>query len=264
MKKRVIIIVSIVVVFVLIVMVGAAAVVLIIQRNTTADQTSSGETCGGIAGLRCPEGYVCYYPETADYPDAAGQCIPEYVDESRATNTTTPADWPVYTNDTYGFSVHYPPDWGATDYAPTETHFDALTGESIKYTVFDYSDAPATAADRDSPTFTKQEIAAKDVVITTQANTTDSNGTLVYLSVQYDQSTATFIRLAEFFIGEDYVRFTMPILDNILPDGGLAVDPNDQDQLDTMIANIEDGQADSTATKRVNTFDTMIMTLAVQ
>ncbi|MBI2415624.1 MAG: hypothetical protein HYV33_03120 [Candidatus Kerfeldbacteria bacterium] len=37
-------------------------------------------TCGGIAGITCPDGYVCYYPEQATYPDAAGQCIPKYVD----------------------------------------------------------------------------------------------------------------------------------------------------------------------------------------
>jgi len=42
-----------------------------------------GLTCGGVAGFKCPEHYVCYYPENKEQiSDAVGQCIPEYVDYS--------------------------------------------------------------------------------------------------------------------------------------------------------------------------------------
>jgi hypothetical protein len=47
---------------------------------STPNTVDPSLTCGGIAGLTCPDGYVCYTPESVDYPDAAGQCIPEYVD----------------------------------------------------------------------------------------------------------------------------------------------------------------------------------------
>jgi hypothetical protein len=52
----------------------------------TQEQEQAGGECGGIAGLKCPPYYVCYYPENAP-ADAVGQCIPEYVDPSQATNT---------------------------------------------------------------------------------------------------------------------------------------------------------------------------------
>ncbi|MBI4407905.1 MAG: hypothetical protein HY565_05410 [Candidatus Kerfeldbacteria bacterium] len=50
-------------------------------------------TCGGIAGILCPTGYVCDMPASADYPDATGQCIPEYVDRG-TVGTTCPVDGP--------------------------------------------------------------------------------------------------------------------------------------------------------------------------
>lgn len=40
------------------------------------DGPGSGRLCGGIAGISCPDGYVCDYPEPR-YPDAQGVCRKE-------------------------------------------------------------------------------------------------------------------------------------------------------------------------------------------
>lgn len=37
--------------------------------------TEAQMMCGGIAGIKCPDGYVCQ--TTATYPDASGTCIKE-------------------------------------------------------------------------------------------------------------------------------------------------------------------------------------------
>lgn len=36
--------------------------------------TENVPMCGGIAGLKCPQGYSC--EGVAKYPDAAGRCVP--------------------------------------------------------------------------------------------------------------------------------------------------------------------------------------------
>lgn len=42
--------------------------------NTPTDRPSNSQ-CGGIAGILCPTGYTCVYPNDATYPDVAGQCV---------------------------------------------------------------------------------------------------------------------------------------------------------------------------------------------
>jgi hypothetical protein len=41
---------------------------------------SPGLTCGGIAGLKCPDGYICSYGGNIkmDYPDQSGICVSKY------------------------------------------------------------------------------------------------------------------------------------------------------------------------------------------
>ena len=53
--------------------------------------------CGGIAGLKCPEGYSCAYKE--NYPDAMGNCV-----KSTATPTsiTSPTPEPPAISDDNG------------------------------------------------------------------------------------------------------------------------------------------------------------------
>lgn len=86
MKKIVIIITLIVIVG--LVLLGIVGGVVWYYWNATYPEVSDNGTCGGIAGLTCPENYVCYYPESADYPDATGQCIPEYVDRGDVSTDT--------------------------------------------------------------------------------------------------------------------------------------------------------------------------------
>jgi hypothetical protein len=40
-------------------------------------QEQAPATCGGIAGLPCPEGQVCVFPIGACFPDASGTCRPQ-------------------------------------------------------------------------------------------------------------------------------------------------------------------------------------------
>ena len=35
------------------------------------------KTCGGIAGIKCPDGYICNYGNKTDIADAAGECVPK-------------------------------------------------------------------------------------------------------------------------------------------------------------------------------------------
>jgi len=68
------------------------------------------KTCGGIAGLECPDGFICEYD--GDYPDASGVCVPKgetiapiseteitggwYYGNSSQKKPNTPATW-IYT-----------------------------------------------------------------------------------------------------------------------------------------------------------------------
>jgi len=58
---------------------GATDIVMsgstIITGKLRALTETEGTFCGGIAGLLCPDGFVCKYD--GDYPDAGGTCIPE-------------------------------------------------------------------------------------------------------------------------------------------------------------------------------------------
>ncbi len=40
---------------------------------TIVKKIDPGKFCGGIAGIKCPDGYVCQ--QTAMYPDAGGNCV---------------------------------------------------------------------------------------------------------------------------------------------------------------------------------------------
>jgi len=47
---------------------------LVLSAGSAAAQ--AGETCGGIAGLPCPEGQACQYPtDQCDTADMAGTCV---------------------------------------------------------------------------------------------------------------------------------------------------------------------------------------------
>lgn len=57
------------------------------QYGQTSKTDENGYiTCGGIAGIKCPEGYVCIEKEKG--PDSAGYCMPQYVDYPRDENGT--------------------------------------------------------------------------------------------------------------------------------------------------------------------------------
>ncbi|OGY80018.1 MAG: hypothetical protein A3B74_05175 [Candidatus Kerfeldbacteria bacterium RIFCSPHIGHO2_02_FULL_42_14] len=259
MNKRILFLLAGIIVIELI---GLSLGLIRIKQSQNQTNQEAGGNCGGIAGLECPENYVCYYPEDANFPDAMGECIPQYVD--RGSVNTGVSDWPTYTNEQYNFSIQYPNDWGVTTYSPVETHFTPLSGESMKFIVFDYSDAPATATEMTGLGFTKQELDQKKTEITTNAATQNINDAPVYMSGAYDKSAATLIRKAEFFVGDDYVLFTMPVMSNLLPDSKYVVDFGSPEQLDAMIAQIERGEAGSDATQKVEMFDAMLRTLQVQ
>jgi hypothetical protein len=42
--------------------------------NDSSEEDLKGSTCGGIAGLACPTGYLCAMPQTASHPDETGTC----------------------------------------------------------------------------------------------------------------------------------------------------------------------------------------------
>ena len=46
--------------------------------GTTTTLPKKGESCGGIAGIRCPEGFECEYD--GSYPDAGGTCAKKEVE----------------------------------------------------------------------------------------------------------------------------------------------------------------------------------------
>lgn len=258
-KRTIIILVGLILIIILL------AVDIGILRRTQRNNSTQRDvmTCGGIAGLECPENYVCYYSEDANFPDAAGECIPQYVDRGSVTNGSTPQRR-TYTNSIYNFSVDYPNDWSATTYSPVETRFESLTGDAIKFYIFDFSDAPKTAAEVKGPTFTQDELKQKKTAIAEDPKTQTINDIPVYLSVEYDKAGMTFIRKAEFFIDEDAAVFSMPVFSNSLPDGKFVVDIDNTEQLNEMIRKIEAGEAGSDAAERVKIFDDMIATLTVQ
>jgi len=57
------------------VMVAAAAVALLIGGAWYyySNENQSGAFCGGIAGIKCPDGYTCKIG--GSYPDAGGTCV---------------------------------------------------------------------------------------------------------------------------------------------------------------------------------------------
>ena len=49
---------------------------LLIFGCTNQTPKEEKQTCGGIAGLKCPDGYNCQYDQNADkVADAAGYCL---------------------------------------------------------------------------------------------------------------------------------------------------------------------------------------------
>ena len=46
-------------------------------KDNKKDTEPEGEFCGGIAGIKCPDGYVCNYENQTDVADAAGTCVPQ-------------------------------------------------------------------------------------------------------------------------------------------------------------------------------------------
>jgi len=40
---------------------------------TIVKKPKQGKFCGGIAGIKCPDGFVCKY--SGNYPDAGGTCV---------------------------------------------------------------------------------------------------------------------------------------------------------------------------------------------
>jgi len=40
---------------------------------TIVKKPEQGKFCGGIAGIKCPDGFVCKY--NGNYPDAGGTCV---------------------------------------------------------------------------------------------------------------------------------------------------------------------------------------------
>lgn len=58
-----------------IVQVCIGAVLVLLAGSPLAAQT--GQTCGGIGGLKCPEGQACRYPlDQCNVADLAGVCVP--------------------------------------------------------------------------------------------------------------------------------------------------------------------------------------------
>jgi hypothetical protein len=61
------------------------AEIVIPLEISRAPKESLNQFCGGIAGLSCPDGYMCKLD--GDYPDASGTCTPE---EAKPIDTETP------------------------------------------------------------------------------------------------------------------------------------------------------------------------------
>lgn len=46
---------------------------------STCEAPDGGQTCGGLAGLSCPDGYICEMPAgTCGLADGAGTCVPDF------------------------------------------------------------------------------------------------------------------------------------------------------------------------------------------
>jgi hypothetical protein len=59
----------------------------------------SGQTCGGIGGLRCPEGQACLYAEgQCNTPDLAGTCVAVASDCGKQGPRVCGCDGKTYTN----------------------------------------------------------------------------------------------------------------------------------------------------------------------
>lgn len=52
---------------------------LLIAGCIKQSENGSNQTCGGIAGIKCPEGYECIIKDKS-IADGAGYCMPKYVD----------------------------------------------------------------------------------------------------------------------------------------------------------------------------------------
>lgn len=75
---------------------------------TIVKKPKQGKFCGGIAGIKCPDGFVCKY--SGNYPDAGGTCVKktpsastkyvcpenEYVDCMPGPGTVKPECRPEY------------------------------------------------------------------------------------------------------------------------------------------------------------------------
>jgi len=44
---------------------------------TIVKKPKQGKFCGGIAGIKCPDGFVCKY--SGNYPDAGGTCVKNWL-----------------------------------------------------------------------------------------------------------------------------------------------------------------------------------------
>jgi len=44
---------------------------------TIVKKPEQGKFCGGIAGIKCPNGFVCKY--SGNYPDAGGTCVKNWL-----------------------------------------------------------------------------------------------------------------------------------------------------------------------------------------
>lgn len=102
------------------------------NANANRNANTNRRFCGGIAGIACPEGYRCEGEDNDIIADGGGNCVPidtvntnananinvnTNLNSNRNTNQPPPNpieipdDWLTYTNNTYGYSIQYSPEY---------------------------------------------------------------------------------------------------------------------------------------------------------
>ena len=120
------------------------------------------------------------------------------------------SDWLTYTNEEYGFSFKYPPQWSLEVLSSTEIYLTSTSQDTIKFYIQSYQDAPEKEGEAYALLLTKTELVAlkQDII-----NNADAivNGIPISVSIGYDVPGADFYKLAEFFINNDNLQLSLPI-----------------------------------------------------
>ncbi|MFH1426868.1 MAG: hypothetical protein ABIG66_05585 [Candidatus Kerfeldbacteria bacterium] len=260
--------VLIIVLATLLVIGGAAAIYLVSTNEETPVTTDETETATTVDSSVTEEtatesDTTTTTATTVDEEESTVQESDEGISNEGVSGVVYTTFWDLHTNEANRFSVLYPTGWEATDSPSEETHFNG-EDQSFKYIVVSYVNAPQTDEEREDPTYLQSELDDIRAQIDQSASTKTISGYRVRFTNFRDQESASIVRRADFFDGEDYVRFSTVVLGMTICDtehpcsGEYDIDFRDEEAINDLLESLDRNETSQEIQLRIDLFDTMI------